>query len=90
MDTIFLLLFFFLCIAILQPETLSLSLSGKGGEKIEKYQTITITAAGVTGLAEVNPQLPVVIEAASEVPFGKVNDVLRALQEKGVNKINIR
>ena len=89
MDTIFLLLFFFLCAAILQSGALPLNLAGQG-EKIEKYHKITISAEEVTGLAEADSKIPVVIEAAPEVPFGKVDAVLRLLQEKGITKINFK
>ncbi|GBR75827.1 outer membrane transport energization protein ExbD [Candidatus Termititenax persephonae] len=86
LDTIFLLLFFFLCAAILQPGSLATDLSAPG-EQIKKYHTITITKEQVSGLDEATVG-PVLIKAEADVDFGRVSSVLRRLQERKVQKIN--
>ena len=86
MDTIFLLLFFFLCAAIIQSSSTIADLSGSG-EKPEKYQTITITKDSISGLENIEP-LPVLIKADMDVDFGRINGVLRVLQERGVLRVN--
>lgn len=86
MDTIFLLLFFFLCAAIVQSGALSAKFNGQGDE-LEKYQTVTITSQNITGLDNIGAE-PVVIKADSDVNFGKVDEVLHLLQEKGLSQVN--
>ncbi|GBR73275.1 outer membrane transport energization protein ExbD [Candidatus Termititenax aidoneus] len=86
LDTIFLLLFFFLCAALLQSSNLAAGLSAPG-EQIKKYHTITITKDNVSGLED-GGALPVLIKADADVDFGRVSAVLRRLQERKVQKIN--
>jgi len=86
MDTIFLLLFFFLCAAIIQSSSTMADLTGHG-ENPEKYQTVTITKDNISGLENIDSQ-PVLIKADADVDFGRVNSVLRILQESGVLRVN--
>ncbi|MDR1324197.1 MAG: hypothetical protein LBK68_07170 [Candidatus Margulisbacteria bacterium] len=86
MDTIFLLLFFFLCAALLQSGHLAAGLSVQG-ERLEKYHTITITAERTSGLDTVEAW-PVLIKADADVPFERISEVLRRLQERGIAQID--
>ncbi|MDR1453160.1 MAG: hypothetical protein LBJ25_04230 [Candidatus Margulisbacteria bacterium] len=86
LDTIFLLLLFFVCAALLQSGNLAAGLSGQG-TRLEKYHTITITQEKIDGLDSID-DLPVLIKAAADVPFGRVDTVLRRLQEKNIAKVN--
>ncbi|MDR2431055.1 MAG: biopolymer transporter ExbD [Candidatus Margulisbacteria bacterium] len=86
LDTVFLLLFFFLCAAIVQSGSVKTRLSGKS-EKTEQYQTVAITSRNVTGLTELNG-LPVLIKADADVRFSRVDDVLHHLQERGIAQVN--
>jgi biopolymer transport protein ExbD len=86
LDTIFLLLMFFVCAALLQSGSLPASLSGQG-EQIKKYHTITITREKISGLDNIG-DLPTLIKADAEVDFGRVREVLRRLRKHGATQIN--
>ena len=86
LDTIFLLLMFFVCAALLQSGSLETGLSGQG-EQIKKYHTVTITQEKISDLDNIG-DLPVLIKADTDVPFGRVNAVLLRLQEKNIAKVN--
>jgi biopolymer transport protein ExbD len=86
MDTIFLLLFFFLCAALLQSGHVAAGLSAQG-EQTKKYHTITITKEKISGLEDIDV-LPALIKADADVPFERVSEVLRRLQERGIAQID--
>ena len=86
MDTIFLLLFFFLCAAIIQSGNISARFNGQT-EKPENYQTIVITTQNVSGLENIKTA-PVLIKADADVLFGRVSEVMRFLQDKGLTQVN--
>jgi biopolymer transport protein ExbD len=86
LDTIFLLLMFFVCAALLQSGNLAAGLSGQDG-RLKKYHTITITKDQIGGLENAGP-LPVLIKADADVDFGRVRGVLRHLQERKITRVN--
>jgi biopolymer transport protein ExbD len=79
-------LFFFLCAALIQSSTAIADLTGRG-DNSEKYQTIIITKESISGLENLDTQ-PVLIKADADVDFGRVNGVLRVLQERGILRVN--